>query len=190
MKFQDINEALRALWHVASTLEDTYIENGGEVTEETEALEEEKEALRALLNSEGVDSLGRYLKAKEDAKVAAKAEVARAQARVKAIERGIDHAKGLVGMILRETEQQEVKGIYYGFKQATSTTTSVDKARLAELYTDRVNSALSDVLPPYVGVTLTASVKMVPSGTELPDIFVRNSEDTVRFSKPRNAKEA
>ena len=78
MQYSQINEALGTIARITSELEDRYIENEGEITAETEALEEQKAAVAELLNGEGVDSLGRWLKAKEDEKATYKAEKAAA----------------------------------------------------------------------------------------------------------------
>ena len=68
MNNKDIDEILTSLTEKTLKLEDAYIENGGEITEDTESLENELEDLKNLLLGDGVDSLGRWLKAKEDMK--------------------------------------------------------------------------------------------------------------------------
>ena len=65
MNNKDINAALAALNEGMCLLEEEYIENGGEVTETTEAMEAQIESIRTLLEGEGIDSLGRWLKTKE-----------------------------------------------------------------------------------------------------------------------------
>ena len=48
MTYKDIKEAMCALSQAAREVEDIYIENGGEVTEETEAREAEIAAIEDL----------------------------------------------------------------------------------------------------------------------------------------------
>ena len=193
MNNAEINQALEDLYKAKRTLEDKYIENGGEVTGETEALDAETAALVALLNTEGVDSLGRWLKGLEDEKEAAKNEVDKANARVKAIDAQIERVKYKAGRILRATETQQVKGTYYSFEQATSHKTKVDTELVDALYGDKVKAALADVLPGYITVKLGGSVKAVPAGMELPEIFLATDTETSKFKKPvkrnKNAEE-
>lgn len=66
MNTQEINEAIAKLNGLTWDLENAYIENGGEVTEETEKMEAVLAEVKGLLTTEGVDSLGRWLKAKQD----------------------------------------------------------------------------------------------------------------------------
>lgn len=188
MNNAEINQALEALYKSKRDLEDMYIENGGEVTEDTEALDAETKALTALLNTEGVDSLGRWLKGLEDEKEAAKLEVDKANSRVKAIEAQIDRVKYKAGVILRATETKVVKGTFYSFEQATSHKTKVDTAMVDALYGDKVKSALADILPQYITVKLGGSVKAVPEGMELPEIFQATDTETSKFKKPINRK--
>lgn len=188
MNNAEINQALEALYKSKRTLEDMYIENGGEVTEDTEALDAETAALVALLNTEGVDSLGRWLKGLEDEKEAAKLEVDKANSRVKAIEAQIDRVKYKAGVILRATETKAVKGTYYSFEQATSHKTKVDTALVDALYGDKVKAALADILPQYITIKLGGSVKAVPAGMELPEIFQATDTETSKFKKPINRK--
>lgn len=185
----EIKARLEQLGRATMSLEEMYIDNGGEVTQETEAAEAQISALSALLTTEGVDSLGRWLKAKEDAKQAVKNEKAAIAAREKSLDRTISYIKALIGRILRETGQEKVKGTLYSFSQAVASRTGVNAEVLERLYGEEVRRALDDVLPPYVTVKLGASVSAVPEGTELPEIFEVTREETARFTKPRAAKE-
>lgn len=66
MTHTDIRSALAELSAIASDLERIYLENGGEVTEETASLEDRLSVIQELLTTEGVDDLGRWLSAKQD----------------------------------------------------------------------------------------------------------------------------
>ena len=74
MNNNDIKAAIAALSETMFLLEEEYLENGGEVTEYTATMEANIERLKILLTTEGVDSLGRWLKSREDALKALKAE--------------------------------------------------------------------------------------------------------------------
>ena len=66
MDYKELNDILSSLDYASYKLEETYAENEGEVTEQTELMEAEITAMKTLLNGEGVDFLGRWLKGKED----------------------------------------------------------------------------------------------------------------------------
>lgn len=194
MTYKDIKEAMCALSQAAREVEDIYIENGGEVTEETEAREAEIAAIEDLLDGEGIDSLGRWLKAKEDEKQAIKNEKAKIAQMEKACDKTIEFIKVTIGQVLRRTGKEKVKGTLYSFAQYTSSKTSADKDVLKALYEDKVQEALTAAhIPPYIGVTLTASSTKaaefgVVEGDE--DLFSTETTETCKFIKPRNVKEA
>ena len=91
MNNRDITAALAALEEASFLLEEEYEMNGGEVTEETEAQEEYIESLKALLEDEGIDSLGRWLKSKEDLIKTLKAERDSVNRQIKKTENGIEY---------------------------------------------------------------------------------------------------
>ena len=64
MNNNEIKAALAALSETMFLLEEEYMENGGEVTEYTATMEANIERLKILLTTEGVDSLGRWMKSK------------------------------------------------------------------------------------------------------------------------------
>lgn len=192
MKYKDINEALRELSRAAWEVEQIYIENGGEITEETEALEKEVEALKALLEDENaIDDLGRWHKAKEDELAMYKAEKAAADARIKATQNTIEFVKGKIAELLKALGKDKVKGAFYGYAAATSNTTTCDNERLASDYGEQLAFAAKQLGVPYwVDIKLSGKVSSLAEGEELPDYFTTTSTETVRFSKPRKAKEA
>ena len=74
MDYKELNQVLVNLDQAINTLEDLYIEGEGEVTEETEQMEEHISGLKELLTRDGIDLLGGWLKAKQDRKKTLKAE--------------------------------------------------------------------------------------------------------------------
>ena len=86
MDYKEMQDLLSSLDYTSYKLETMYTENEGEVTDETELLEGQVSAMKALLNSEGVDFLGRWLKGKEDKKKAIKAEKDYLSRQIEAIE--------------------------------------------------------------------------------------------------------
>ena len=64
MDYKELNQALATLDQATIALEETYMENEGEITEETKQMEQEISGLQELLSTEGLDLLGGWLKAK------------------------------------------------------------------------------------------------------------------------------
>ena len=195
MKYKEVDQVLANLAQALSTLEDLYIEGEGEVTEETEQMEDMISGLQELLTKDGIDLLGGWLKAKEDKKKSLKAERDYITRQMAAIDETIEFIKTKVNQILVATGQEKVKGDRgYSFAATTSVKTEVDKDVLKTIYADRIEEAIRAAhIPAYVGVTLTASsstanaVGLVEGDQE---IFRTTSAPSVRFTKPRASKEA
>ena len=66
MKTSEIYEKIAILDNINKALEAEYIDGGGEVTATTEQLESERQAVADLLEGDGIDGLGRWLKGKQD----------------------------------------------------------------------------------------------------------------------------
>lgn len=190
MNNNDIQAALAALQERQFLLEEEYMDNGGEVTESTEAQEAEIEAIKTLLEGEGIDSLGRWLKSKEDLIKTLKAEKDSVTRQIKKTEDGIEYIKGRIYQVLEAVGKEKVKGTFYSFAQSISRKTEVDKEILEEKYLVEVSNALLDILPPWVSFKLSASVKAVPGDCEvLPSEFKVIETPTCKFTKPRAKKE-
>ena len=193
MNNTDIKAALAALSEAMFFLEEEYIENGGEVTECTLIMEANIERLKVLLTTEGVDSLGRWMKSQEDRIKALKAERDSVNRQIKSCENTIDYIKTMVNRVLVATEQEKVKGTFYSFSATTSETTSVDKDALKERFMEAVEKKLrggkKPVIPADVTITLGASIKSVPEGAEIPSYYLKETKPSVRFTKPRASKE-
>lgn len=195
MDYKEMNQVLADLDQAMVTLEETYIENEGEVTEETEQMEAQISGLKELLTGEGIDLLGGWLKAKEDRKKALKAEKDYITRQMSAIDETIEFIKTKVNQILVATGQEKVKGARgYQFKVSESVTTSVDKELLKKNYEEKVEKAIRRAgVPVYIGVSLSASVSKVGEdgvSKKDKDLFVTNKKDTITFTKPRASKEA
>ena len=190
MNNKDINAALAALNEATFLLDEEYEMNGGEVTEETEAQEEYIESLKALLEEDGIDSLGRWLKSKEDLIKTLKAERDSVNRQIKKTEDGIEYIKTQIFNVLTALGKDKVKGTFYSFAPSISRKTEVDKEILEEKYLAIVNNALEQILPPWVSFKLSASVKAVPGDMEeLPSEFKITETPTCKFVKPRAKKE-
>ena len=190
MNASEIRNLLDVLTVQSQYLEDRYIESGGEITEDTEAMEDQIAAIKELLTGEGVDSLGRWLKNVEDQAAAMKAEKAAIDGQIKSKSNTVNYIKYLVNRVMVETGMEKAKGLAYSFTKSQSVTTETDKELLRELYQDKAERALREAgIPDWVGITLTASVKAVPEGEALPEVFNQVTKDTVTFRKPRKAEE-
>lgn len=194
MNNQNINEAIARLTQCAADLENTYIENEGECTAETEAMEAYIDDIKELLTTEGVDSLGRWLKAKEDEKKAIKAEKDYLTRKIDAVDNTIDYIKEQITRVMAATGAEKLKGsLGYSFTAYQSETTTIDKDALKAFYEDRIQEAITRAhIPPYVTITLGASTTKarefgIVDGDE--DIFCTTIKPSVRFAKPRAKKE-
>lgn len=195
MTHTDIRSALAELSAIASDLESIYLENGGEVTEETTSLEDRLSVIQELLTTEGVDDLGRWLSAKQDEIVRWKNEKALANARMLAAQKSEAYIKALIAGVLRATGTEKVKGAYYSFAQGMSTKNEVLTDALDADYLEAATEAARSAgLPPFVDVCLKARVSDIQAyadanngeGLEYVNTTV---EPAVKFSKPRKAKE-
>lgn len=188
-QYRDINVALSDLARSCYELEDEYVQNDGEVTEETERKEARIQALRILLHDQGIDLLGRWLKGKEDELKTAKAEKAAADRRVKSIGNTIDFIKAKITEVMKATGMEKAKGTYYGFTATVSERSSVNQEEVDRLYYAIAESAARAAgVPDWIEVNLktTATAVKEAGATELLDTTVT---DTVRFTKPRAAKD-
>ena len=190
MDYKELQQALSQLEEVMNNLEELYILNEGECTEESERMEVEVDTLKELLSGDGIDMLGRWLKSKEDRKKALKAEKDYITRQMASIDKGIEYIKSMINKVMVTTGLEKVKGDRgYTFATTTSTKTDINKDVLKALYADKVEEAIRSAhIPAYVGVTLTASSTKatelgVVEGDE--DIFVTMSKPSVRFGKPK-----
>ena len=189
MTYKDLTAAIAALNEAYFNLEDEYEMNGGEVTESTEAQEAQIAALQALLETEGIDLLGRWLKGKEDAVKALKAERDAIVRQIRKAEDSIEFIKSEIYNVLTAVGKEKVKGTCYSFAAAISRKTEVDKDILEDKYLGVVNQALDQILPPWVSVKISASVKAVPGDIPMPDEFKVVETPSCKFVKPRANKE-
>ena len=188
MTAQEINETLRALSEHFAKLEETFVENGGEVTEETMSMEDTIGEMQDMLMGDGVDSIGRWLKAKEDQKTALKNEKARIDSMIKATDRTIDYIKRLIDTILFACGQEKVKGLLYSFARTVSTTHTANTELIEERYANKVEEVAQKAgLPAWLKIKLSPSFSLVPEGVET-DEFTTHTENTVRFTKPRKTE--
>lgn len=194
MNYEELTKVLDEFNQAIYSLEEMYAESEGEVTDATEKAEAQIANLKILLSGEGVDFLGRWLKAKEDRKKALKAERDYLTRQMSAIDQTIDFIKCKVNQVLTSIGQEKVKGAYgYAFKATTSVTTSVDKGVLKALYEEKVKEAfIAFHIPAYIGCTLTASSTKanelgILDGDE--ELFITTQKETCTFTKPRANKE-
>ena len=190
MEYKELQQALSQLEEVMNNLEELYILNEGECTEESERMEVEVDTLKELLSGDGIDMLGRWLKSKEDRKKALKAEKDYITRQMASIDKGIEYIKSMINKVMVATGQEKVKGERgYSFATTISTKTDINNDVLKALYADKVEEAIRSAhIPAYVGVSLTASSTKatelgVVEGDE--DIFVTMSKPSVRFGKPK-----
>ena len=192
MTSREIEGLLDRMRQLTGDLEAMYIENGGEVTPATEAADAEIAGIAETLLTEGVDSLGRWLRGKQDEAAAVKAEQDYLARRKKSVENTVDYIKAKITEVMAATGRTKVKGdLGYAFAAYDAVKTTVDADRLSEEYGAAVEKAVRDAgIPEWVTVKLGANSTLVPEGQELPDVFEVSVTPAVRFTKPRAAKEA
>lgn len=195
MNNKEINSLIESLNASMWAFENYMVENDGVCDEASDQMEEQIGILKELLTTEGIDSLGRWLKAKEDRKKSLKAEKDYITRQMAAIDETIEFIKGKINQVMVATGKDKIKGDRgYSFATTISTKTEVDKDVLKALYADKVEEAIRAAhVPAYVGVTLTASSTKaadlgVVEGDE--EIFHTTEKPSVRFTKPRASKEA
>jgi hypothetical protein len=189
MEFRDIQDSLGTLHRLSAELEDQYIESEGEVTPEAEALEEEKEAVRHLLENDGIDALGRWLKLKEDEAKMWKAEKAAADRKIKSAENTIAFIKEKITEVMDATGMEKAKGTYYSFTKYESEKSTVNQEEIDRLYYAIAEAAVRAAgVPEWINLSLKATATVIKEigATEFLDTTVT---DTVRFTKPRGGKE-
>lgn len=195
MNNKEINSLIESLNASMWAFENYMVENDGVCDEASDQMEERIGILKELLTTEGIDSLGRWLKAKEDEIKSLKAEKDYITRKINAATGTIDYIKTQMNKILTAAQMEEIKGANgYKFQVTTSTKTEVDKDVLKTIYADRIEEAIRAAhIPAYVGVTLTASSTKaaefgIIEGDE--EIFHTTEKPSVRFTKPRASKEA
>lgn len=195
MNNKEINSLIESLNASMWAFENYMVENDGVCDEASDQMEERIGILKDLLTTEGIDSLGRWLKAKEDEIKSLKAEKDYITRKINAATGTIDYIKTQMNKILTAAQMEEIKGANgYKFQVTTSTKTEVDKDVLKTIYADRIEEAIRAAhIPAYVDVTLTASSTKaaefgIVEGDE--EIFHTTEKPSVRFTKPRASKEA
>lgn len=195
MNNKEINSLIESLNASMWAFENYMVENDGVCDEASDQMEERIGILKDLLTTEGIDSLGRWLKAKEDEIKSLKAEKDYITRKINAATGTIDYIKSQMNKLLKASGMEEIKGANgYKFQVTTSTKTEVDKDVLKTIYADRIEEAIRAAhIPAYVGVTLTASSTKaaefgIVEGDE--EIFHTTEKPSVRFTKPRASKEA
>ena len=193
MDYKEMNQVLADLDQAMFKLEETYIENGGEVTEETEQMEEQISGLKELLTGEGIDLLGGWLKSKEDKKKSLKAEKDYITRQIAAIDETIEFIKSKINHVMVATGQEKIKGVRgYSFTAMNSVKTDILKDALNDAYLEIAQvGARMNGLPDWVNVQLkTTATEIKESGDGNALSFIEEtSTPSVRFTKPRASKE-
>ena len=195
MNNKEINSLIESLNASMWAFENYMVENDGVCDEASDQMEEQIGILKELLTTEGIDSLGRWLKAKEDEIKSLKAEKDYITRKINAATGTIDYIKTQMNKILTAAQMQEIKGANgYKFQVTTSIKTEVDKEILKELFLDKVEKKLrggkNPVIPADVTFSLGASVSLVPEGAVLPSYYIMTSSPSCKFTEPRASKEA
>lgn len=188
-----IDKIQRAKFDIEMALE----ENGGELTADVMAQYDTLEDMKAILAGEGIDDLGRWLKAVQDEGAALKAEADAAARRVKNNKRYEEYVKDVIGRAMDVLElptnaagDKVAKGQFYGFKRCTSTKSAVNSEALDNAYLPLINTGLCHVLPSWLHVELkTTTTELRQAGGDALAFLDENTAPALTFTKPRAAKE-
>lgn len=188
MTSREINTLLQDLSALCNALEWAFVEGGGEVTEETASYEEAIKDVKELLMNDGVDSLGRWLKTKQDERVTLEEEKAKIDRMMKANDRTVEHILSTIDAVMNACGMDQAKGMLYSFKRSTSTTHTANTDLIDQRYAEKVSEAAKAAgLPAWLRVKISPSYKLVPEGVET-DEFITTITPTIRFNKPKKIK--
>ena len=185
---REINEALRRLQEEKWRLQQELEENEGEVTESVLTREQAIKDIKSLiLSPEGVDSLGRLIRSNKDDIETFKGEKKAVETKIKKTEGYNDWLLELVDECLKECECDKASGkLGYSFTQHTSVTTEVDKKMLKDMFYEKALEAIRATdIPQDVTITLSASVSLLPEGSERPEWY---NTTTIGRATPRMPK--
>lgn len=185
---REINETLRRLQEEKWRLQQELEENEGEVTESVLTREQAIKDIKSLiLSPEGVDSLGRLIRSNKDDIETFKGEKKAVETKIKRTEGYNDWLLELVDECLKECECDKASGkLGYSFTQHTSVTTEVDKKMLKDMFYEKALEAIRATdIPQDVTITLSASVSLLPEGSERPQWY---NTTTIGRATPRMPK--
>jgi len=189
---REINEILRRLQEEKWRLQQELEENEGEVTESVLTREQAIADLKKLLMSpEGVDSLGRLIRSNKDDIETFKGEKKAVETKIKKTEGYNDWLLELVDECLKECECDKASGkLGYSFTQHTSVTTEVDKKMLKDMFYEKAMEAIRATdIPRDVTISLSASVSLLPEGSERPEWYNTTSVGRATPRMPKKPKE-
>lgn len=189
---REINEILRRLQEEKWRLQQELEENEGEVTESVLTREQAIADLKKLLMSpEGVDSLGRLIRSNKDDIETFKGEKKAVETKIKKTEGYNDWLLELVDECLKECECDKASGkLGYSFTQHTSVTTEVDKKMLKDMFYEKAMEAIRATdIPQDVTISLSASVSLLPEGSERPQWYNTTSVGRATPRMPKKPKE-
>lgn len=190
MNAKETNATIASLESLRWHLDQAFEENGGELTEELQEQLDMQEDLRALLEADGIDALGRWLKSVQDRGAALKSEKDTITRHIDACKATEDYIRQQVRRALDLLGQDKAKGECYSFTANDSRIVTADTEAVKALYYEKAVAAIREAgIPEYIGLSLKASSTAVPEGAELPDIFKVEVKATTTFRKPKATKE-
>lgn len=191
MNYKDFNEAIATLEMMSRNLEAAYIENGGEITEMTEGMEQAIAAVSDLLEVEGTDMFGRWRTSNGDRIKMYKAEKAAADMRIKAAQKTEEFIDAAIKNMMKAKGVDKVKGAFYSFALYDSVKTTLNEDALNNAYLDRATEAIRAAgIPDCIDVKLvTTTTRLKEAGDEFAYFVEVTTAPAVRFTKPRNPKE-
>lgn len=195
MNNTDIRAAIEQLAQIDHDLDRAFEESGGELTEELQARMDQRENIKALLQGEGIDDLGRWLKSVEDRKAALKAERDTIARRIKSCDNTLSYIKGQIRLVMDALGIEKAKGTLYSFTASNSGRSTIDGELIDKQWLDVVTQAARAAgLPEYLDVVIDTSITRLSDWADAHDgegaeyLNVENTP-TVTFRKPKANKE-
>ena len=194
MNNKDINEKLAMLDGLNRCIENEFESNGGEITAETQKLLDRSEELKALLEGDGIDSLGRWLKGVEDRVKALKAERDSINRKIKAEKATMDYIKGQIRLVMDQLGIEKAKGISYSFTAYEASSLKLDADSIDADWLEVVTEAARNAgLPGYLDVAIDTSASRVSEWADEHEAegakyLHTETAPAVRFGKPRANK--
>lgn len=191
--YRTVKEIINNLSALNVNLEGAFEDNGGEITPYVQEMLDKKEYLQQLLEYDGIDDLGRWLKGVEDRVIALKAERETIVRRIKADQRLMEYIKQEIRQVLDILGKDKAKGTLYSFSSYDSTHTKVNDERIAQDWQDILEKAAREAgIPEYLQVGLDYSAQRIGEWADEHDgegreyLMQEAPVPTVKFGKPRS----
>ena len=185
--FENLSQIRRLEFYAENALE----ENGGELTEEVEAMLADIDSLVTELWSEGAtDDIAREISQMDEEEDRIIAEKELYERRLKAVRSRRERRKATLRAIMdRLPEEEQTAKKVYTIKPYNKTTTKADPTAIANLFGDEVKTLAESFLAehPDLSLEIKGSVKIAKEFDTMPSYYTTDIYPTVQILKPRKS---